>query len=36
MCRLVTQSEVLGGLESLGIVYIVTSGCSLGDYPVGF
>ncbi len=38
MGRLVTQPEVLRGLESLGIVYIVTSGCTLGDYvnyPVG-
>ncbi len=36
MCRLVTQSEVLSGLESLGIV---TEGTARGDYvnyPVGF
>ncbi len=39
MCRLVTQPEVLRGLESLGIVYIVTEGTARGDYvnyPVGF
>ncbi len=37
--RLVTQTEVLRALESLGKVYIVTSGCARGNYvnfPTGF
>ncbi len=32
MCRLVTQPEVLRGLESLGIVYIVTEGAARGTH----